>query len=106
MTCPVVEAGPSRSAAPAAPAGPADAVDWALVDALVLVLALYRVYEGWVGHVLALIAIGAGSFDYFENFAVADMLRAGPEGVDAAMAAEASQWTMLKSASTTAAVLK
>ena len=72
---------------------------------MVLVLALYRVYEGWVGHVLALIAIGAGSFDYFENFAVADMLWAGPEGLDAAMAAEASQWTVLKSGATTLALI-
>lgn len=81
-----------------------DAVFPALFS-VVLVLALYRVYEGWVGHALALTAIAAGTFDYFENSAVAAMLWLGPDGLTAAMAAEASRWTVLKSAATAVALL-
>jgi hypothetical protein len=54
--------------------------------------------RGW-GWVLAVFAIAGMGFDWLENAAVATILLAGPDGVTAAMVADASSWTLLKSAS-------
>ncbi|WP_456391219.1 hypothetical protein [Profundibacter sp.] len=72
--------------------------------AVVMVMAFSSLFTGlprWVAMALAL--AGAG-FDYMENAAVAVMLRAG-DGLNEAMVASASQWTVLKSGAVTLALL-
>ena len=54
--------------------------------------------RGW-GWVLAVFAIAGMGFDWLENAAVATMLLAGPHDLTQAMVADASSWTLLKSAS-------
>jgi hypothetical protein len=53
--------------------------------------------------VIALIAIPGAVFDYLENAAVSAMIAAGPDGITEADVADASLWTVLKSAFTTIA---
>ncbi len=50
-------------------------------------------------------ALSGMVFDYLENAAVADMLTAGHQQLTAALVAEASRWTLLKSLATTVAML-
>ena len=57
-------------------------------------------YLGWP---MAALAIGAGTFDYLENSAVAAMLRVEPDEVTEAMVSTASTLTLTKSISTTIA---
>ena len=69
--------------------------------AVVLAGAALRLAPGRVGIGLALAAAAAAGFDWAENLAVAELLRAGPEGFDPALAARASLFTVAKSALTT-----
>lgn len=55
-------------------------------------------YWGWI---LAVLAIAAGVFDHLENSAVAVMLREGPDTLTEAMVSTASNFSLLKSISTT-----
>jgi hypothetical protein len=61
-------------------------------------LYLGRGLPAWLRVALVAVALGGAVFDYLENGAVAQMLRAGAEGVTAETAATASRWTVLKSA--------
>ena len=47
----------------------------------------------------------AAGFDYLENALVSVMLRAGPEGLDAALVEQAALWTQAKFAAYAAAVI-
>jgi len=58
---------------------------------------------GAMRYVLALIAPLGMVFDYLENAAVARMLDAGAEGLTPEMVAQASRYTIIKSAATSAA---
>lgn len=53
---------------------------------------------GW-GWLLAVFAIAGMGFDWLENSAISKMLIAGPDGLTGKMVADASSWTLLKSAS-------
>jgi len=55
-------------------------------------------YLGWP---LAMLAIGAGTFDYLENGAVAIMLSTEPDELTETMVSTASTWTLAKSILTT-----
>jgi hypothetical protein len=56
-------------------------------------------------NLLALTALPGCVFDYLENAAVSEMLRAGADGVTPELVARASLWTCLKSGFTTVAML-
>ena len=72
--------------------------------AVVMVLAFGQIFSGAARFVASAVALAAAGFDYMENAAVAVMLRAG-DGLSEAMVATASQWTMLKSAAVTVALI-
>ena len=72
--------------------------------AVVMVMAFSYLFAGWVRWVAMALALAGAGFDYMENGAVAVMLRAD-DGLDAAMVAAASQWTVLKSGAVTLALL-
>jgi hypothetical protein len=72
----------------------------ALTLFLAIVGAAPRRFGLW-RYALATPAIGVAVFDWFENAAVAGMLRAGVDGLTGAMVASASTWTVLKSGATT-----
>jgi hypothetical protein len=65
---------------------------------VVLALAFRLLARGWMAWALTTIAVLAAAFDYLENWAVAVLLRAGPEAITDAMVESASRWTLLKSA--------
>ncbi len=67
----------------------------------VLVLAFFKLAKGWLVWLLCAGAIVMAFSDYLENRAVAGMLRAGPEALTDAMVENASNWTLLKSISST-----
>lgn len=62
----------------------------------VLFLAYRWLFPGWPGLVIGTLALTEVAFDYLENFAVAAMLRAGPDGLTPEMVATASRWTTVK----------
>ena len=66
--------------------------------AVTLVMAFRFLFRGAVRLVLSSLAVLAAGLDYLENAAVAVMLRAGADGLNEAMVAAASRWTVLKSA--------
>lgn len=72
--------------------------------AVVMVMAFNALFSGWPRWVASALALAGAGFDYMENAAVAVMLRAG-DGLNEAMVATASQWTMLKSGAVTLALL-
>jgi len=72
--------------------------------AVVMVMAFSYLFAGWPRWVAMALALAGAGFDYMENAAVAVMLRAG-DGLNAAMVATASQWTVLKSGAVTLAFL-
>lgn len=63
----------------------------------VLVLLVRWVFPGWLGAAAAVYVVAEVACDYLENAAVAEMLRAGPDGLTVEMVAAASRWTVLKS---------
>jgi hypothetical protein len=65
--------------------------------AVVLSLALTRLAPGGLGRVLAVIAVMGAAFDYLENATVAGMLAFDGGDFPAALAIEASRWTVAKS---------
>ena len=71
--------------------------------AVVLALAFRLLARGWMVWALTAIAVLAAAFDYLENWAVAVLLRAGPEAITDAMVESASRWTLLKSATASVA---
>jgi len=54
---------------------------------------------------LAIVALPIAIFDYLENHAIALMIAAGPRGLTPELVAEASRWTVLKSGTTTIAMV-
>jgi hypothetical protein len=58
---------------------------------------LLRPYMGGNGRFVAALAAFVAIFDWLENYAVAGMLNAGPDGITPDMVAAASRWTLLKS---------
>ncbi len=73
-----------------------DAVFPAL-EALALSLSFPRLFPRLVSRVLIAVSLAAAAFDWLENVAVADLLRADPLAVTAPMIAVASRWSVLKS---------
>ncbi len=69
-------------------------------NAVTLALAAMLLFRGWARGVLLVLIIGLTASDYAENAAVAEMLRTGPEDLDAAQVGRASLWTVLKSVGT------
>ena len=55
--------------------------------------------------ILALIAVPPAVFDYLENLAVANLLKLTPGAVTPEIVGVASQWTVLKSQSTTVVII-
>jgi hypothetical protein len=69
--------------------------------AAVLVLAFNKLAQGWLVWLLCCGAVFMALSDYLENRVVAAMLRAGSVALTDDMVASASNWTLLKSASST-----
>ena len=72
--------------------------------AVVMVMAFNHLFAGWPRWIAMALALAGAGFDYMENGAVAVMLRAG-DGLNAAMVATASGWTVLKSGTVALALL-
>jgi len=62
----------------------------------VLFLSYRWLFPGWPGLVIGTVSLSSVVVDYLENFAIAAMLRAGPEGITPEMAATATRWTTVK----------
>lgn len=73
--------------------------------ALVLAGAAVQLAPGWPGRALALVAGLGCAMDWAENATVAALLRLGPEGFEAALAARASAFTIAKGALTVGVML-
>ena len=69
--------------------------------AITVAISLSHLVPTYWGRTLAMLAIAAGVFDHLENSAVAVMLRAGPDTITEAMVSNASNWSLVKSISTT-----
>jgi hypothetical protein len=55
-------------------------------------------------YAFVIIAVATAAFDYLENSSISAMLYAGPDGLSEKLAKVASNWTVLKSASSTLAI--
>lgn len=69
--------------------------------AAVLMMAFHKLASGPFAWLLEAGAVLTALFDYLENHAIAEMLRAGPDTLTEVMVESASNWTLLKSASST-----
>lgn len=79
-----------------------------VMAAVVLVIALWRLSNTWplvLRPVAVTFAIVGGVADALENSAVAAMLQVGPDGLTPELVADAHQWTLIKSAAMTVALL-
>ena len=73
--------------------------------AAALATAFRLLARGWMVWALTAFAVLAAASDYLENRAVAVLLRAGPEAITDAMVENASRWTLLKSATSSVALV-
>ncbi len=82
-------------------------LDWIYPACLGTTFALgYSIlFRGLLLWLLIFLSIGVVGFDWLENAAVAELLRANPDQLNAQKVAEASRWSQLKSIATTLAWL-
>ena len=59
----------------------------------------------WLGYIIFTCAILGAGADYFENASIYDMLKAGTEGLSDKMIAKSSMFTLIKSISTSIAMV-
>jgi len=62
----------------------------------VLFICYRRLFPGFAGLAIGTLSLGFVVVDYLENFAIAAMLRAGPDALTPEMVATANQWTTIK----------